>query len=653
MNEKIRILIGSPIRQDPDILENFLNSLRELEMGNFIVDYYLVNNNDNSGSKKLIEEFCNEFSENVIINHVEAVEQYIRTDDTHFWSANLVWKVAEYKNKIIEHCKKKDYDYLFLVDSDLVLHPKTLECLVATNKDIISEIFWTKWKKDTMGLPQVWLYDEYSLIQKKRFEILNKQEEQQRCFNFLQQLKKPGIYEVGGLGACTLISRDALNKGVNYNEIYNLTFHGEDRHFCIRAAAMGYKLYVDTTYPAYHIYRKEYLKGVEDFKNKCKNSLKSFPIKSLKVEVENFSKEFLETFYSCDYRTLTWFKALKYLTPKYINKLIVDQNRVISYLKGKKVICNSEVLEIKIDANCTEADCILQLTKSINLDIVKENYNCKLFLKLQENSHQWNVNFIELTNYKSEPIFGVSLVDLIEEKIRLNKSKENKLTLSMLVRNEGNKFIKEILEHAAKYIDSAVILDDASDDDTIEICKAALKNVPLIIVSNKEQGFDNEILLRKQLWEMTIDTNPDWILSLDADEMFEDKIIDAKWSLINQPDFDFYCFRLYDMWDKLHYREDDHWKAHNYYRPFLIRFQPNFDYTWREMPLHCGRISMNIFSLKGCTCDVRLKHFGWATKQIREEKYKRYLKLDSDGKYGDMEQYKSILDENPHLSEWK
>ena len=29
---------------------------------------------------------------------------------------------------------------------------------------------------------------------------------------------------------------------------------GEDRHFCIRAAALGLSLYVDTHYPAYHIY---------------------------------------------------------------------------------------------------------------------------------------------------------------------------------------------------------------------------------------------------------------------------------------------------------------------------------------------------------------------------------------------------------------
>ena len=331
---------------------------------------------------------------------------------------------------------------------------------------------------------------------------------------------------------------------------------------------------------------------------------------------------------------------------------MTNQNEVINYLNKRKVICNSKFIETNINVMRAEVECMLQFNESTNLNIVKKNYNCKLILKTNENGCQWSVDLIELSNSKHQPIFGVSLEDLIEEKIRINKSKGNKLTLSMLVRNEGNKFLKEVLEHAAKYIDSAVILDDASEDDTVEICKSTLKNIPLTIVTNKEPGFNNEILLRKQLWQMIIDTNLDWILSIDADEIFEDKMIEGKSLLMDQPDSDFYCFRLYDMWDEFHYREDKHWQAHNYYRPFLIRYQPNFDYIWDETPLHCGRLPMNIFSLKGCICDVRLKHFGWVTKQIREEKYKRYLKLDPDGKYGDMKQYQSILDENAQLIQW-
>lgn len=60
-----------------------------------------------------------------------------------------------------------------------------------------------------------------------------------RYQEFPAKLREPGVYEVGGLGACTLISQNALQQEVNFSKIPNLTFGGEDRHFCIRAAAMG------------------------------------------------------------------------------------------------------------------------------------------------------------------------------------------------------------------------------------------------------------------------------------------------------------------------------------------------------------------------------------------------------------------------------
>ena len=271
MNKKVRVLLGSPVRQEPEILKVFLDSLCSLEKDNISLDYFFIDDNDDSISGALLFNYSKEIKANVIIEQGNKSDVYIRGEDSHHWKENLVWKVAEYKNKIIEYCKQEGYDYLFFIDSDIVLHPKTLSHLISANKDIISEIFWTKWHKGSIELPQVWLYDHYSLVPKMRLEKIDQAESDKRYIGFIEQLRKPGIYEVGGLGACTLISKDALNIGVNFKEIYNISFWGEDRHFCIRAAALGLKLYVDTTHPAYHIYRKEDLSGVEAYKNKFKD----------------------------------------------------------------------------------------------------------------------------------------------------------------------------------------------------------------------------------------------------------------------------------------------------------------------------------------------------------------------------------------------
>lgn len=661
IEKELKILIGSSIRQEPNVLKHFLDSLDNLEKGNILVDYSFIDDNDDKLSQNLLEDFKSKVSDRVTIQKGNTKESYICNEDTHHWNEGLIWKVAEYKNKIIEYCKKNNYDYLFLIDSDIILHPKTLKHLISTNKDIISEVFWTKWRPDSSLLPQVWLYDQYSMIEKYREESLTDEEAGKRIINFIEKLKKPGIYEVGGLGACTLISKNALDKGVNYSEIYNLSFWGEDRHFSIRAAALGLRLFVDTNYPAYHIYRKSDIDGVIDYKNRCCQTNNSdtdyFRKSSVELAITNTIKGFIESFYSCDYRVVTGFEGFNYLSPHYIDKLSKAQETIIRYLTKNKIICKSninsiDIYTVKPDEGTAKANVRFDLlNKSGNL--VKEKYfSCELILRRYKES-KWLVDFISLKNDENKNILGFSLDNLLECKERINKSINNKLTLMMLVRNEENKFLNKVLTHAAEYIDKAVILDDGSEDNTVQVCKDLLKNKSLDIVINESSNFSNEIVLRKQLWQKTVKTNPDWILCLDADEIFEDKIIQFISDLMNQPAFDYYTFRLFDMWNESHYREDAYWKAHKYYRTFLIRYQPNFHYTWSETPQHCGRFPNNTNRLNGCQCNIRLKHYGWSNELLRKYKYDRYMKLDPGGVYGNINQYETILDKNPKLIKWE
>ena len=649
MNKKVRVLLGSPIRQEPVILKAFLDSLCSLEKDNISLDYFFIDDNDDSSSRDFLFSFSKETEANVIIEQGNKGDVYIRGEDTHHWKENLVWKVAEYKNKIIEYCKQEGYDYLFFIDSDIVLHPKTLSHLISTNKDIISEIFWTKWHKGSIELPQVWLYDHYSLVPKMRLENIDQAESDKRYIGFIELLRKPGIYEVGGLGACTLISKYALIAGVNFKEIYNISFWGEDRHFCIRAVALGLKLFVDTTYPAYHIYRKEDISGVEAYKRKYKGK----NIDTIKADTFNFAKNFLEDFYSYDYSAVNSFSEIEFFNTEYTNRFNGRKVKDIHYLVENKVTSSVMIHEIIVD-EFTELDkqitlrCIFAINAQINDECIKKDLGCSLMLDRKQDD-LWLINNIEFRNSDNNILFGFTLPELIEGKVRINKTEGNKVTLAMLVRNESSKFIREMLTHASKYIDNAVILDDASDDNTVDICKETLKDIPLTLVSNKENGFNNEVALRKQLWQMTIETNPDWILCLDADEIFEDRIINIIKELINQPSFDHYSFRLYDMWDNNYYREDRYWQSHNFYRIFLLRYQPNYNYLWNEIPLHCGRIPKNIYDQNGCICHIRLKHYGWSTEELRKVKYQRYLALDPEGKYGNKKQYESILDKNPQL----
>lgn len=229
-----------------------------------------------------------------------------------------------------------------------------------------------------------------------------------------------------------------------------------------------------------------------------------------------------------------------------------------------------------------------------------------------------------------------------------------KITLAMLVRNESGRHIEMVLKQATEYIDHAVILDDASQDNTTLLCQEILQRIPLTLHSNKEPLFHNEILLRKQLWEMAISTQPEWIIILDADEMFEQNAPKQLRELLAQSsNIDYYSFRLFDMWTETHYRDDLLWQAHKWYRPFIVRYIPKFRAEWQETPQHCGRFPKNVIDLRGGTSPLRLKHLGWLRPHDRLDKYYRYKKLDPHGTYGNLEQYRSILDPNPTLVPWK
>ncbi len=204
----------------------------------------------------------------------------------------------------------------------------------------------------------------------------------------------------------------------------------------------------------------------------------------------------------------------------------------------------------------------------------------------------------------------------------------------MIVKNESGRFLKQVLKSHLKYIDEAVIIDDASTDDTVEVCLEILKDIPVRLVRNKESRFVNEVSLRRQQWEETISTNPDWIINLDADEIFEDRFAKEVQQLLEQDNFDVYSFRLYDFWNPTHYREDEFWQAHQIYRPFLVRYRKEVNYTWNDVPLHCGRFPENIFELPNSISSLRIKHLGWIDPEERLAKFKRYQALDPEAKYG-------------------
>ena len=169
--------------------------------------------------------------------------EYVECNDVdnsytpHVWTPHRLSLMAKYRNMMVKHVLDNNYDYFFSVDSDLVLQPDTLQHLVSLDKDIVGEVLWTEWKEG-IEQPNAWMSDYYEFG------------------NFPVELfRQPGLYKVGMVCCCCLINRRVLLAGVNYSPVYNLSFTmWEDRALCVRAAVHGFDIYLDTNYPAIHLY---------------------------------------------------------------------------------------------------------------------------------------------------------------------------------------------------------------------------------------------------------------------------------------------------------------------------------------------------------------------------------------------------------------
>lgn len=226
----MRILIASPLRQDRKVFREYQNSLNNLRIpeGVTVDRFYVVND-------------CPDVIPDIVGDYIvrDTGDQYQKTQDDHIWTLENLNKMSTLRNLCIDRALEGGYDYLWFIDTDLVLDPETLKVLLKADKDLISELFWTN------NWCNAWLHDQ--------------------SMGMLPEWSEPGLYEVGMTGACFLIRRRVLEAGVNYSPIPNIKYlKGEDRYFCVRAVCHGFTLWTDSHCPPHHLYTeqeyREYIK---------------------------------------------------------------------------------------------------------------------------------------------------------------------------------------------------------------------------------------------------------------------------------------------------------------------------------------------------------------------------------------------------------
>jgi glycosyltransferase involved in cell wall biosynthesis len=260
---------------------------------------------------------------------------------------------------------------------------------------------------------------------------------------------------------------------------------------------------------------------------------------------------------------------------------------------------------------------------------------------------------VDLSNKEDKTAISVvSDGEIVTRKVV--KNKRQNLVGMMLTHNDDRRYLERVVENSLKFCDELVILDDHSIDGTRKILTDLKVDYPSrLFIYSAVSSWDNEPMLRAELLIDALQRNPDWVIAIDSDELYENGMSREVEILMNQDDFDWAGFRFYDMWDdEEHYRDDDIWPAGVGYAPRMFRVNCVKEYIWSDKKRHCGSIPENVIKLQGTHSPIRVKHLGYVKAKDRQEKFKEKKRDDPENKYYSQEVYLSIISKDNKLVKW-
>lgn len=150
------------------------------------------------------------------------------------------YSVSQVRNLIADW--GKNYDYIFCVDSDIVLPKDALEKMVFAQKDVVSGVYIQRLPGN---IPEIYRQD-YSR------------------FAYEEVMRNDRLFEIGACGfGCVLINSEVLRKIPYPHFVYKEAIDhantlSEDVYFCMKAREHGFKIWCDNSIRCDHVGQNVY-----------------------------------------------------------------------------------------------------------------------------------------------------------------------------------------------------------------------------------------------------------------------------------------------------------------------------------------------------------------------------------------------------------
>jgi glycosyltransferase involved in cell wall biosynthesis len=209
--------------------------------------------------------------------------------------------------------------------------------------------------------------------------------------------------------------------------------------------------------------------------------------------------------------------------------------------------------------------------------------------------------------------------------------------------------LPEYFASVLHFADAVVALDDGSTDETREI----LRSHPLVDVMLTNPRRDtyagwNDLENRNRLLAAADALDPDWIMSLDADERIvpEDGILLREFVETQAQRGTAYLFRVFRMiGSPRYYDHEDLWVGR------LFSYEREQAQVFPHERLHFVPIPTSIPRSRWRKTSIRIQHLAGASEQRRRDRFQKYVAADPDRDF--QSDYEHLLEPPGPLKQWE